>query len=159
MPRSGANLALLLLGGFRALVDATTDELERRGYADVRPVHEFAMRAINAGAENASELGRRLGVSKQAASKTIAVLQERGYVARDHDPLDARRKQLQVTALGLEVMQQGEEIFDDLRHGWEQRVGSAQLKNVESVLTTLIGAAPEPSDVPGWIAGNEGIDK
>ena len=97
MSRSGADLALLLLGGFRCLVDAAHTELAGRGHADVRPVHDFAIRAIAAGADNASELGRRMAVSKQAAAKTIAVLQERGYIARDVDPADARRKRLQVT--------------------------------------------------------------
>src|SRR5450631_2521200 len=104
MSRRGANLALLLLGGFRSLVDAAIVELAQRGHRDVRPVYEFAMRAIAAGAQNASELGRRLSVSKQAAAKTLVVLQERGYVASAPDPLDARRKRLEVTALGLEVM-------------------------------------------------------
>ena len=89
MSRSGADLALLLLGGFRTLVDAAIDELADRGYEDVRPVHDFAMRAIAAGADSASELARRLSITKQSAAKTIAVLQERGYVARDTDP--ARR--------------------------------------------------------------------
>src|SRR3981189_122248 len=101
MSRSGADLALLLLGGFRSLVDGATAELARRGYEDVRPVHDFAMRAIAAGAGNASELGRRLSVSKQAAAKTIAVLQERVYLSPETDTLDARRKRLQVTPLGL----------------------------------------------------------
>ena len=104
MSRSGADLALLLLGGFRSLVDGATAELARRGYEDVRPVHDFAMRAIAAGAGNASELGRRLSVSKQAAAKTIAVLQERGYVTRGTDPRHARRMLLQVTPLGVEVL-------------------------------------------------------
>src|SRR5712671_2105135 len=102
MSRSGADLALLLLGGFRALVDDAIEQLAQRGYEDVRPVHDFAMRAIAAGADNASDLGRSLSVSKQAAAKTIAVLQERGYVARDPDPRHARRKHLQVTPLGFE---------------------------------------------------------
>ena len=69
MSRSGADLALLLLGGFRPLVDDAVLELAERGHEDVRPVHDFAMRAIVAGADNASELGRRLSVSKQAAAK------------------------------------------------------------------------------------------
>jgi len=86
MSRSGADLALLLLGGFRALVDDAIEQLAQHGYEDVRPVHDFAMRAIAAGADNASELGRSLSVSKQAAAKTVAVLQERGYVAREADP-------------------------------------------------------------------------
>lgn len=78
-------------------MDSATAELARRGHEGVRPAHDFAMRAVAAGADNASELGRRLSVTKQAAAKTIAVLQERGYVTREADPLDARRKRLRVT--------------------------------------------------------------
>src|SRR6202011_1747637 len=151
MSRSGADLALLLLGGFRSMVDGATAELAQRGYQDVRPVHDFAMRAIAAGADNASELGRRLSVSKQAAAKTIAVLQERGYVARDADPLDARRKRLQVTELGFEVLRQGEEIFDELRDRWQRQSGSAELENLETHLAALVGASPIRFDTPGWI--------
>ena len=47
MSRSGADLALLLLGGFRSLVDTATAELARRGYEDVRPVHDFAMHSFS----------------------------------------------------------------------------------------------------------------
>ena len=148
MSRSGADLALLLLGGFRSLVDTAIAELALRGYEDVRPVHDFAMRAIAAGADNASELGRRLSVSKQAAAKTIAVLQERGYVARDADPRDARRKRLQVTALGFEVMRTGEAIFDELR--------PAELENLETHLAALVGDPPVRFDTPGWMTRDLG---
>src|ERR1700674_1636691 len=127
MSRSGADLALLLLGGFRVLVDDAIVELAKRGYKDVRPVHDFAMRAIAAGADNASELGRRLSVSKQAAYKTVAVLQERGYAPREADPLDARRKRLQVTARGFEVMRECEAIFDHLRDRWRLQIGPDEL--------------------------------
>src|SRR4030088_1730065 len=100
MRRSGADLALLLLGGFRTLVDTASVELARRGYEDVRPVHDFAMRAIAAGADSASELGRRLPISKQPAAKPIGGLQRRASVPRDTAPNAPRRKRLQVTALG-----------------------------------------------------------
>jgi len=41
------------------------------------------MRAIASGAENASELGRRLSVSKQAAAKAIALLEEQGFRGKE----------------------------------------------------------------------------
>jgi len=154
MNPSGVNLALLLIGGFRSMVDSATVELARRGYEDFRPVHEFAMRAIAAGADNASELGRRLSVSKQAAAKTIGVLQERGYVKRDIDVLDARRKRLQGTPLGLDVLRQGEAIFDELRDKWAQQIGLAQLESLETHLASLVGTSPERFDIPGWIGEN-----
>ena len=148
--------SLLLLGGFRALVDAAIQELARRGYDDVRPVHDFAMRAIAAGADSASELGRRLSISKQSAAKTIAVLQERDYVVREPDPRDARRKRLRVTALGLDVMTQGEAIFNELRGRWEQQIGATELRTLEAQLARLVGAQPVRFDTPGWIAGGLG---
>ena len=154
MSRSGADLALLLLGGFRVLVDDAILELAERGDDDVRPVHDFAMRAIAAGADNASELGRRLAVSKQAAAKTVAVLEERGYVARGADPLDARRKRLEVTALGFEIMREGEAVFDELRDKWRRKIGTKQLERIESDLATLVGASPVRVDTPGWIANS-----
>src|SRR6202046_4346794 len=156
MSRSGADLALLLLGGFRALVDSATAELGRRGYEDVRPVHDFDMRAIAAGAGNASELGRRLSVSKQAAAKSIAVLQERGYVTRDADPRHARRMRLQVTPLGFEVLRQGEAIFDELRDQWERQIGPAELENLEAHLAELASDPAVRFDTPGWMSRGVG---
>ncbi|MGC4814593.1 MarR family winged helix-turn-helix transcriptional regulator [Micromonospora sp. DT228] len=156
MSRSGASLALLLLGGFRTFVDAVVVELARRGYDDVRPVHAFAMRAIASGADSASELGRRLSISKQSAAKTIAVLQERGYVAREADPHDARRKRLHVTTLGLDVLRSGEAVFDELRVQWEQQIGASEVAAFEMHLTALVGALPVRSDAPGWVARDLG---
>lgn len=156
MTRSGPDLALLLLGGFRSLVDQAVVELEARGFADVRPVHDFAMRAIAAGAGNTSELGRRLTVTKQGAAKIVAVLEERGYVAREADPEDARAKRLRVTPLGFEVLRQGEEIFDGLRRQWEQQIGRDQLDALEQNLHVLVGDSPIRLDTPGWLAREVG---
>ena len=156
MSRSGADLALLLLGGFRTLVDAATAELARRGHEDVRPVHDFAIRAIAAGADTASELGRRLSITKQSAARTIAVLQERGYVARETDPIDARRKRLQVTPRGLDMLRQGETIFDELRDRWARQIGMAELESFETQLQAMVGAQPVRFDTPGWLTHDLG---
>jgi DNA-binding MarR family transcriptional regulator len=152
MSRSGADLALLLLGGYRSLVDAATSELASRGYEDFKPIHEFALRAIAAGADSASDLGRRTSVSKQAAAKTIAVLRERGYVVSAPDPGDARRKRLQVTSLGFDVMAQGESILEKARKKWEKQIGPTELANLEARLAELVGDAAIRVDAPGWVA-------
>jgi len=154
MSRSGADLALLLLGGFRLLVDSATAELADRGFEDFKPVHEFALRAIVAGAESASELGRRTGVSKQAAAKTIAVLVDRGYIAIAPDPDDARRKRLTVTPRGIDVMRQGEEILASVRAQWEKQIGRTELATLEAYLTALVGDAAIRVESPGWVAAD-----
>ena len=131
------------------MVDSATAELASRGYDDFRPVHEFALRAIVGGADSASDLGRRTAVTKQAAAKTIAVLIERGYVVSALDPNDARRKRLQVTDRGLDVMAQGEAILDGVRRQWEREIGRAELATLQAHLTTLVGGDAIQLDAPG----------
>jgi DNA-binding MarR family transcriptional regulator len=152
MSRSGADLAQLLLGGFRILADQATAELVARGYEEIRPVHEFALQAILSGADNASDLGRRMAVTKQAAAKTIGALEERNYVAREPDRADKRRMRLYVTDHGLAMLREGEEIFDSLREQWEQQVGAPLLAQVETTLRHLVGNSGGRLDTPAWIA-------
>lgn len=135
----GADLARLLLGGFEAMVDEVVGELERRGHPGVRAAHEFALRAIDDGAGTAAELGRRLEVSKQAAAKTIAVLEEMGYVVREDDPGDARRKRLRVTDRGREMTAIGQVLFDEVRERWARQIGHAQLDELQARLEQLVG--------------------
>lgn len=143
-------MALLLLSGFRALADAATEELSARGYPDVRPVHDFALRAILAGADDASKLGRATAVTKQAAAKTVAVLEERGYVSREPDPADARRMRLEVTPRGREMLSVGEAVFDQLRREWEDEVGRDAVATVEDALRTLSGDRALRRDSTQW---------
>jgi DNA-binding MarR family transcriptional regulator len=151
MSRSGADLALLLLGGFRALADRATAELAARGYEDVRPVHDFALQAILSGADNASELARRMSIAKQSAAKTIAGLEERNLVRREPDPTDRRRMRLHVTEHGFAMLREGEAIFDELREQWEREVGAEAVKGVEETLRRLLGNNPGRPDTPGWL--------
>jgi DNA-binding MarR family transcriptional regulator len=134
---SGAELARLLLGGYHTMVDEVHVELAKRGHKGVRPAHEFALRAVDAGADTASELGRRLSVTKQAAAQTIAALEEFGYVDREPDPADARRKRVRVTPRGRELMTVGSALFDDVRSRWAVRIGPEQLETLETHLAQL----------------------
>ena len=149
--RTGADLALLLLAGFRTLADQATAELAQRGYEDVRPVHDFALRAILSGADSASELGRRMSVTKQAAAKTLSSLEERRYVTREPDSTDRRRTRIRVTDRGLAMLHEGETIFNELREQWEQQVGTASLSSLEETLHELLGDKTIRLDSPGWI--------
>ena len=139
MSRSGADLALLLLGGFRFMAEEATERLAARGHPSVRPAHDFALRAVVAGAGSVSEVGRRTSVSKQAAAKTVAFLEENGYVLRNPDPDDGRRARLTVTDRGHSLMHEGEAVFDELRAQWESLVGRDRVADVQDALQRLLG--------------------
>ncbi len=146
----GYELPLLLFAGFRSLIDALHAELSERGHPEVRPAHGFALQAIGPAGASASEIGRRLGVSKQAAGKTVDRLAVLGYVERAGDPADARRKLIRLTPRGLDVLSLSAEIFDRLRAGWVEQLGAPNVAAMESSLRTVVPAAGYPLDVPGW---------
>lgn len=134
----GARLATLLNQTFQSLVASVVAELERQGHPGVTATLEFAVVAIREGASDASALGRALGVSKQAAAKTIATLESLGYVSREADPADARRKRLTVSERGEAMTVIGASAFDELRRGWIESIGAEEVEHAERALSALL---------------------
>ncbi len=138
----GARLARLLLETFTAMVEEVRAELARQGHPGVTATLEFALAAIDEGANDASALGRRLDVSRQAAAKTITALESLGYVERVADPGDARRRELRVTARGYEMHTIGTAVFDQVRQRWQAGIGSHRLSVTENALRDINGGEP-----------------
>src|ERR1700733_223985 len=102
--RAAFELPFLLIGAFRSLIDELHRTLAESGHDEARPLHGFALQAIGPEGSTASELGRRLGVTKQAAAKTVASLERVGYVCREPDSKDGRAVRLLRTPLGEEML-------------------------------------------------------
>jgi DNA-binding MarR family transcriptional regulator len=146
----GFELPLLLFAGFRSVIDELHAELARRGHPDLRPAHGFALQAIGIGGATATETGRRLGISKQAAGKTIDRLEELGYVHRAEDDKDRRRKLIRLTPRGISALAMSALIFNDIRSRWEGALGTARLSALEADLRTMAPGDTFRLDVPGW---------
>lgn len=146
----GFELPLLLFAGFRAIIDELHAELAHRGHPDLRPAYGFAMQAIGVHGASASDVGRRLGVSKQAAGKTVDRLHALGYVERFDDPDDARRKLVRLTPRGVDSLRQSAVVFDEIRARWVAALGAEQVAGLESALRVMNPRAGFPVDVPGW---------
>jgi DNA-binding MarR family transcriptional regulator len=149
----GFELPLLLLAGFRTLIDQLHAELATRGHPEMRPAHGFTMQAIGLDGTTSSELGRRLGVTKQAAGKTVDRLAEIGYVERWADPADGRRKLIRLTPRGIEALALSARIFDDLHTEWAHRLGPGRLRELENDLRTMTPQESFRLDVSGWFGG------
>lgn len=132
----GWEIAVLLLAGFRALVDETHESLAKRGHSGARPAHGFTLQAIGSGATNV-ELAARLGVSKQAAAKTIRALEREGYVARSAHETDARRLVIRPTKRGQEFLRLSAMAFDQALAVWRKRVGAEAVDQLGATLRAL----------------------
>ncbi len=150
--RAGFELPLMLLAAFRALIDELHDELATIGYTDARPLHGFALQAVRSEGTTTSELGRRLGISKQAAAKTAGQLEQLGYLAREPHPSDDRALLLTRTARGEQFLSDSARIFDRLRDRWARELGADRLALVEAALEELAApASGKLGDFPGWL--------
>lgn len=152
LPPKGSDLPLLMLLGFRALIDDVHTDLAEAGHASFRPLHGVTFKAIGDGV-TASELGRRLGVSKQAAGKTIEGLERDGYVERVADPADARSKIIRMTPRGAEVQQLAFEAMARLRARWAARLGEETMAAIEAGLREMTADREMKFDIPGWFSG------
>nr|WP_241002802.1 MarR family winged helix-turn-helix transcriptional regulator [Streptomyces sp. CB01881] len=146
----GFELPLRLLLAFRVIIDELHERIAREGHPDLRPMHGFVFQAIGPGGTTAVELGRRLGVSKQAAGKTVEQLERLGYVERGSDPDDARRKVVRLTARGTDCLVRSARIFDELRLQWSETLGEERLRALESDLRALAPGDPFRFDTPRW---------
>ncbi|MFD6993611.1 MarR family winged helix-turn-helix transcriptional regulator [Streptomyces sp. NPDC059943] len=149
----GYELPLLLFAGFRSLIDQLHEELARQGHPDARPAHGFAMQAIGIDGATAVTVGRRLGVSKQAAGKTVDRLEALGYAERTADPTDARRKLIRLTPHGLDALARSARIFDDLRARWALALGGDRLRALEADLRAVTPPDAIGLDAEGWLGG------
>ncbi|MEV8317260.1 MarR family winged helix-turn-helix transcriptional regulator [Streptomyces sp. NPDC059900] len=150
----GFELPLLLFAGFRTLIDRLHAELASQGHPDVRPAHGFAMQAIGVRGASASEVGRRLGVSKQAAGKTTDRLITLGYAERTDDPADARRKLIRLTPHGIDALRRSAAIFDELHAEWAKQLGAGRLRAMEDDLRTVVPPDAFRLDAAGWLGGS-----
>ncbi len=149
----GFELPLRLLLGFRVLIDELHAELARQGHPDMRPMHGFVFQAVGPGGTTAAELGRRLGISKQAAGKTIDSLEQLGYLEREPDPRDARRKIVRLTDRAVDSLELSARIFDVLRARWAEIIGAERLRAMESDLRRVTPSDVFRLDIPGWFGG------
>jgi DNA-binding MarR family transcriptional regulator len=144
----GFELPLLLFGGFRSIIDELHAELARRGHQDMRPAHGFAMQAIGFSGATATEVGRRLGISKQAAGQLVDTLVVRGYLERAPDPEDRRRLTLTLTEVGQLAAAASRSAVERVDAELVARVGPEHVSRTRATLAALIDLGDEPGETP-----------
>ncbi|MQY06231.1 MarR family winged helix-turn-helix transcriptional regulator [Actinomadura macrotermitis] len=150
----GFELPLRLLLAFRTIVDDVHAELAEQGHPHLKPLHGTVFQAIGPQGATAVELGRRLGVSKQAAGKMIDSLERLGYLERTRDPHDARRKIVRLTGHGVDALDRSARGFERVRNQWAETLGMERLRALERDLRAVTPAELWRLDTPGWFGSS-----
>jgi DNA-binding MarR family transcriptional regulator len=134
--RADLSLAALFAGW------AMADEIQRRlavdGFDDVRFADGFVFQHLVGGPATIGALAERLGVSQQAASKTVADLERRGYAERTPDPGDARARLVALTTRGLDVIASAREHRAALAGELAARLGGDRVEAARRLLLDVV---------------------
>jgi DNA-binding MarR family transcriptional regulator len=83
------------------------------------------------------DLPSGLGVTKQAVSQVVDILERRGYLQRGPDPDDRRRVTLELTGLGHEVVDAVVEGVEAVDRQLRERATPQQIEDARAVLVAL----------------------
>lgn len=150
MDRYGFELPLLLVGAFRSIIDELHEFLDNHGHGGSRPIHAFALQALGGNEISVTELGRRLGVTRQAAAKTVSRLRSLGYVEWTADPGDARATLVRGTKRGEDVLYLSAHFFEVKKVELAALLGEHRIDEFLGDLSLLARDA-RIGDLPGWL--------
>ena len=140
-----ADLSLASLFAGWALADEVQRRLAADGHGDLRFADGFVFQHLVGGPLPIGALAERLGVTQQAASKSVADLERRGYVARTADPDDARARLVALTDRGWAAIEGGRRHRAALAEELAQRLGSRRVETARQVLVDVLAQLGDES--------------
>lgn len=140
------DLAILLTAANRVLTDRLLDAMREAGLA-TRPRWGFVIRALHGEPLPLAEVAARLGVTKQAAQQTVDDMEAAGFVTREPDPADGRRKLLVLTAEGRRVRSTALDASARLEAELRSAVGDRAVDDLRRVLLTMVEQHGDLDDV------------
>jgi DNA-binding MarR family transcriptional regulator len=136
----GVGCLALLVG--QRLNELVVLSLHAAGFAELRESHGYVFQHLAAGPKNVGELAERLGVSQQAASKSVAELVEVGYLD-EVTVKDRRSRRVCLSPRGRAAMAKARAIRAEQEECFLEKFGPGPLaalhRTLHEMLTDLGG--------------------
>ena len=136
----------------RAHVAAVTARLAKRGYDDFPFASASLLWLLDEGGTRSTVLAQRAGVTKQAMSQLVRLMERQGYLEQVPDPTDTRAKVVRMTARGEAVKTACVEVREELNRMVSRALGreaaerlAANLDAAASLFGEIAGTGPQNS--------------
>ena len=106
----------------------------------VPPVHFHVLNRVDYQPHTLTELADTMSVSAASLSRTITVLEERGWVSRERSQEDRRMVSIHITTEGHQILTDIEKRTEDFLTETLERLPADDLKKLMDGLDILIGA-------------------
>ncbi|MEV0677336.1 MarR family winged helix-turn-helix transcriptional regulator [Actinosynnema sp. NPDC050436] len=150
-PTAAQPVSILLARTFRAMTDRFHERLAGRHREPLRPAHGFVLRYLAATEHPTTvDLAAHLGVSKQAAGKTVAELVEWAYVRREPHPTDRRAQALALTDKGHDYLALADRLWTELDAEFAALIGDTAFTALRDGLTGYLDHTSSAGIRPVW---------
>jgi DNA-binding MarR family transcriptional regulator len=134
----------LLLRAFAWFDDALVAHLAHGGGPTLTRAQSLLMSQVPAEGIRSAELARRVGVTRQAVSQTIAELEAHGLLQRRSDPTNASAQLVSLTLKGRRSVAVALAAFEKIEEELGNRIGVGRVHDLRQTLSRDWGNPPDP---------------
>ena len=140
MPKDSrhSDIAPILTLAARTHLTAMMARLGARGFDGLTPAFASVMPLLDATGTRSTMLARRAGVTKQAMSQLVKLLEQRSYVEQIPDTTDTRAKVIRLTKRGMALREACDQGRQDLHVAAARALGKRNLLRLQEDLEKLI---------------------
>jgi DNA-binding MarR family transcriptional regulator len=139
MKKALPNVARSLMLASRAHTTAVTARLALRGYDDFPFASASLLWLMDEGGTRSTVLAQRAGVTKQAMSQLVRLMERQGYLEQVPDPTDTRAKVVRMTERGEAVKIACVEVREELNRKVARSLGMNKAALLEANLDAAAG--------------------
>ena len=114
-------------------------DLRAAGHPSVRRSHGYVIQLLVEEEPTVTEIASRLGISQQAASKSVADLERLGYVERRADDRDQRARRVSLTTRGRDLLTRTRDLRQRLAQELVDVAGADDVAAARRTLHALLG--------------------
>ena len=122
------------------IMSALMVHLQARGLSDVSEPQIRLLGNLDCGATYASEVARRMSVTRQAVYRTVGEMQALGLLTLERDATSKNRKLVVMTEEGERLALAARAALAEVEKQLADRIGTVQLRRLREVLATDWGA-------------------
>ncbi len=140
---STISIAPALMQAARSQLGAMIARLDARGFKGLTPAFAAVIPLLDAAGMRSAALAERAGVTKQAISQLVKLLEKRKYVEQVRDPSDRRAKVVRLSKRGVALRKACAEVIRELQAEAIRALGEkdfAELHRNLQKLTASLGS-------------------
>ena len=127
-------LGLLLLAGQQWVTTGLVRLMAKRGHEDLTAAHLMFLSNLDCGDTYASEVARRLGVSRQAVYRSTRELQRIGVLTLETDEVRRTQKLIRMSGRGQQIAIDARLCLEEIEAALSECIGRNDLSKLAAIL-------------------------